>query len=140
MTLIKKTEIEELNNIHSPFCISIFIPTHRAGEAVLERQEKMAMFKQYDGTGKTSSDIRQVVPASIQGKIDTLFVENRADIWGIYDPEKQHVELHEEFEPPNVSLLNKTVIQTFLNGGNVYLLEKEEMPNPYSKVNALYRY
>lgn len=105
-----------------------------------ERQEKIALFKQYDGTGRTSSAIEQVVPAALDGKIDTLFVENRADIWGIYDPEKRHVRVDEEPQFSSVSLLNKAAIKTFLSGGKVYLLEKDEMPNPYSKVNALYRY
>ncbi|AKA34213.1 hypothetical protein [Flagellimonas lutaonensis] len=104
------------------------------------RKEKITLFKQHDGTGKTSSDIRQVVPAALQGKIDTLFIENREDIWGVYDPKDQKVKVDEAFGPTNVSLLNMAAIKTFLNGGMVYLLEKEEMPNPHSKVNALYRY
>jgi hypothetical protein len=106
-----------------------------------ERKEKIALFKQYDGSGKTSSNnIEQIVPAAINGKIDTLFVRNNEDIWGIYDPEKGNVRVDEEPLPSSVSLLNKMAIKTFLNGGKVYLLEKDEMPNPHSRVNALYRY
>lgn len=105
-----------------------------------DQNEKIRLFKQHDGTGKTSSDIERVVPAAMEGKIDTLFVQNRAEIWGIYDPDKRHVRIDKEQTPSNVSLLNKIAIKTFLNGGNVYLLEKDQMPNPYSKVNALYRY
>jgi hypothetical protein len=105
-----------------------------------EQKEKIALFKQYDGSGKTSSDIEQIVPAAINGKIDTLFVRNNEDIWGIYDPEKGNVRVDEEPIPSSVSLLNKAAIKTFLKGSKVYLLEKDEMPNPHSKVNALYRY
>lgn len=105
-----------------------------------ERKEKITSFKQYEGTGRTSSEIEQVLPAALEGKIDTLFVENTEDILGIYYPEKRQVRVDEEPSPSSVSLLNKAAIKTFLNGGKVYLLEKDEMPNPYSKVNALYRY
>jgi hypothetical protein len=105
-----------------------------------ERNEKLELFKEHDGSGRTSSDIGNVLPAALDGKIDSLFVENGADIWGIYDPEKRHVRVDEESLPSSVSLLNKTAIKTFLNGGKVYLLENDEMPNPHSKVNALYRY
>ncbi len=105
-----------------------------------ERKENIESFKQFDGTGRTSSEIEQVVPAALDGKIDTLFVQNRADSWGIYNPEKRHVRVDEEPLPSSVSLLNKAAIKTFLNGGKVYLMGKDEMPNPYSKVNALYRY
>jgi hypothetical protein len=106
----------------------------------VDRKEKISLFKQYDGTGRTSSEIEQVLQSAWDGKIDTLFVESRADIWGIYDPEKRHVRVDEEPSPSNVSLLNKIAIKTFLSGGKVFLSEKKEMPNPYSKVNALYRY
>ena len=104
------------------------------------RKEKISLFKEFEGTGKTSSDIKQVFLAAWEGKIDALFIENRADIWGIYDPEKRHIRVDEKPSPSNVSLLNKMAIKTFLSGGKVYLSEKDEMPNPYSKVNALYRY
>ena len=105
-----------------------------------ERKEKIESFGQYEGTGRTSSEIEQVLPNSLEGKIDTLFVENGQDIWGIYDSKKRHARIDEEPLPSNVSLLNKAAINTFLHGGKVYLSEREEMPNPHSKVNALYRY
>lgn len=104
------------------------------------RKEKTEQFKQYEGTGRTSSDIKQIVPASFQGKIDTLFIENREDIFGIYDAEKHKVEIRDNQDKTHVSLLNIAAIKTFLKDGKVYLLDKEDMPNPYSKINALYRY
>ena len=105
-----------------------------------ERKDKLELFKEYDGSGRTSSDIGHILPAALDGKIDALFVENGADLWGIYDPEKRYVRIDEESLPSSVSLLNKAAIRTFLNGGKVYLLENDDMPNPHSKVNALYRY
>ena len=105
-----------------------------------ERKEKMVLFKQYDGTGRTSSELDQILPAALEGKIDTLFMNNKDEVWGVYDLEKRHVRVDEELLPSSVSLLNKAAIKTFLNGGKVYLLEKDEMPNPFSEVNALYRY
>tara|TARA_R110002167_G_scaffold128570_16_gene310953 strand:+ start:967 stop:2121 length:1155 start_codon:yes stop_codon:yes gene_type:complete len=105
-----------------------------------ERKEKMALFMQYEGKGKTSSDIGQVLPAALEGKIDALFLERNADIWGVYDPEKKHVRVDETPLPSNVSLLDKVAIKTFLKGGKVYLMDREDMPDRYSKVNALYRY
>jgi len=106
----------------------------------VERKEKISLFKQHDGTGRTSSEIKEVFTAAWEGKIDTLFVEKSADIWGVYDPQKRHVRIDGESGPSNVSLLNKMAVKTFLSGGKVYLSEKDEMPNTYSKVNALYRY
>ncbi|MBC8767336.1 hypothetical protein H4O18_04965 [Arenibacter sp. BSSL-BM3] len=105
-----------------------------------ERLEKIEIFKKFDGTSRTSSDIEQIIPAAILGKIDSLFIQKNEDIWGIYEPEKDLVRVDKELLPSNVSLLNRAAMKTFLNGGKVYLLEKEDMPNPFSKINALYRY
>lgn len=105
-----------------------------------ERLEKIDNFKKLDGTARTSSNIEQILPAAIQGKIDTLFIQKNEDIWGIYEPKKNSVRVDKELLPSNVSLLNKAAMKTFVNGGKVYLMEKEDMPNAFSKINALYRY
>jgi len=105
-----------------------------------ERNEKIESFEQYDSTSRTSSDINEVLPAALQGKIDTLFVRKDQDIFGIYDAVKHHVEIRENQENTHVSLLNMAAVKTFLQGGKVYLMEKDDMPNPFSKVNALYRF
>lgn len=105
-----------------------------------ERKEKIERFKQHEGTGRTSSDIQHIVPDAFHGKIDTLFIENRADVFGIYDTRTNRVSLRENLDNISVSLLNLAAIKTFLQNGKVYLLEKADMPNPYSKINALYRY
>ncbi len=105
-----------------------------------EQKEKIELFEQYDSTSRTSSDIKEVLPAALQGKIDTLFVRKDQDIFGIYDAVKHHVEIREDQESTHVSLLNMAAVKTFLQGGKVYVMEKDDMPNPFSKVNALYRF
>lgn len=105
-----------------------------------ERLDKIDNFKKFDGTPRTSSDIEHIVPSAMQGIIDTLFIQKNEDIWGIYEPKQGTVRVDNEMLPSNVSLLNKVAMKTFLDGGKVYLLEKEDMPNPFSKINALYRY
>ena len=105
-----------------------------------ERKVKIEDFEKYDSTNRTSSDIKEVLPAAFHGKIDTLFIENGKDIYGIYDEVKHKVEVRENPEATNVSLLNMAAIKTFLQGGKVYLMDRDDMPNPYSKVNALFRF
>lgn len=105
-----------------------------------KRREKQDAFRQHQGTGRTESDIRNIIPAALEGKIDTLFLQNHSDIWGIYNPSNGKVDVQEVYHAPNVSLLNLAAIQVFLQGGSVYLLESEDMPDNTSKVNALFRY
>lgn len=105
-----------------------------------ERNKKIESFEKYDSTSRTSSDIKEVLPAALLGKIDTLFVRKDQDIFGIYDAVKHNVEIREDQENTHVSLLNMAAVKTFLQGGKVYFMEKDDMPNPFSKVNALYRF
>ena len=104
------------------------------------RQEKTELIQQYHDTERTSIDIAEILPAGFHGKVDTLFIENRTDIWGTYDPVHHLVKTGDSKEQPNVSLTNVLAIRTLLQGGMVYLTEKDEMPLPGSTVNALYRY
>ncbi|MBO3098972.1 baeRF7 domain-containing protein [Gelidibacter pelagius] len=106
-----------------------------------ERKDDIAQFLNEQGKGKTSIGIGKILPAAINGQIEALFCENKEDIFGTYKEENDVITVTEgEDKDNNISLMNMAAIKTFLKGGNVYLLEKDEMPNPNSRVNALYRY
>jgi hypothetical protein len=105
------------------------------------RQEKMDQFSQFLGKGKASSDLNEILPAALAGKVDTLFLENKADIFGIYNPSTQEIKIQDTHQVANVSLMNLVAMEVLLKGGTVYLFEKEEMPDAsFSKINALFRY
>lgn len=106
-----------------------------------KKKDKIALFLDAEGTGKTAIGIVKILPTAFSGKIDTLFCENRADIFGTFKEENDMVIATASEENNNtISLMNRAAIQTFLKGGSVYLLDKEEMPNPNSRINALFRY
>ena len=106
-----------------------------------ERRDKIARFIEKQGTGKTAIGIVEILPKAFEGKIDTLFCENPEDIFGTYKIENDTIKATESEENDTaISLMNLAAIKTFLNGGTVYLLDKEDMPNTNSKINALYRY
>ncbi len=104
------------------------------------RKEKMALFGEVSQTSRVQVRIEKVVPAALEGRVDTLFLENRSDIFGLYDPASRSVTVSEEHDAPHISLLNLVAIQTIRQGGTVYLLEPEDMPYKGAKVNALLRY
>lgn len=106
-----------------------------------KRKDKIAQFLSEQGTGKTAIGIDKIIPAAINGKIDTLFCENKADIFGDFTKENSVITVTQSEENNNtISLLNVAVIKTFLNGGDVYLIDKEDMPNKNSRANALFRF
>lgn len=106
-----------------------------------ERKEKIARFIDEQGTGKTAIGIDEIIPAAFDGKIDALFCENNADIFGNYREEDNAITVTQSEEGEHtISLMNVAAVKTFLKGGEVYLLDQEEMPNQASRINALYRY
>lgn len=90
--------------------------------------------------GKASSNIREIVPASVTGRIDTLFLEKNIDVFGIFDPSTGGISIQEDQNMSNVSLMNLAAKKVFEQGGAVYLLEKHQMPDGSSEINALFRY
>lgn len=105
-----------------------------------ERRDKKALFEQFHDTSRTTATLSEIIPAALEGKIDALFIQNRSDIWGIYDPTDNQVSIHDSRHPGDVCLLNLIGAKALLNGSKVYLTEPEDMPDPASKANALLYY
>lgn len=106
-----------------------------------ERQEAIDLYNRIYGKGKqrASADIFEVVPAAVYGRIETLFVANGVQQWGRFDPNLAEIELHPEARPQNRDLLDLAAAHTFINGGNVYNLDRENMPGR-QLLAAIFRY
>lgn len=92
-----------------------------------------------NGQRLASADIHEIAPGAVYGRIDTLFVEINAHIWGSYDQDANKIEIHETQETGDQDLLNLAAVQTFLQGGTVHALRTETMPVE-SGVAAIFRY
>lgn len=92
-----------------------------------------------NGQRLTSRDIHEIVPGAVYGRIDTLFVEINAHIWGSYDQTANTIEIHETHETGDQDLLNLAAVQTFLQGGTVHALRTETMPVE-TGVAAIFRF
>lgn len=103
------------------------------------RREVLALYGQLAGTGRTSTDLREVVPAAYYGRVRTLFAASGTRRWGAFDPGAGEVDLHDEPEAGDGDLLDFAAIQTILNGGAVYVTEPAKMPNG-AEVACLFRY
>ncbi len=87
-----------------------------------------------------SSKTEEIIPATLANRVDTLFIEKGAQIWGTYEPQSHQVHIDAEHQTDNLDLLNQAAVKAFLTGTKVYTVEKEEMPDNESSVNAIYRY
>ncbi|WP_026734003.1 baeRF7 domain-containing protein [Fischerella sp. PCC 9605] len=104
-------------------------------EAIMELYQQIAG----EGTGRASSDLKQIVPAAYFQRVDYLLVPIDQQVWGDFDPETMAVELHPEPEPDDQDLLDFAAIYTLLNGGAVYTVKPEELPNGVPAA-AIFRY
>jgi hypothetical protein len=102
--------------------------------------DKINEFNEQYHTKKTSYELDVIVNAALNGKIDTLFIEERGNVFGIYDKKDNEVSIDEKHEINNVSLTNLAALQTFIQGGAVYFLPTEQMPVKESSMNAVFRY
>lgn len=101
-----------------------------------EHKEKVANLL---GTGKASGDIKDVLDKTVQGMVDAVFIDKNADVFGTYDMTNMSIDIDKEQSNNNVSLLNLIATEVFKKGGAVYEVDREDMPDPTSEVNALYR-
>ena len=104
------------------------------------KKRKLEQFVELYHTQKTSYQVDAIISAALGGKINTLFIKKGADVYGLYDKENRKVMMEDRRMPHNISLTNKAALETFLQGGEVYLLDSDEMPIKESSLNAIFRY
>ncbi len=104
-----------------------------------EQQEAARQYDRLAGTGRTAKDLEDVARAAYHGRVEVLFVATGVQRWGSFDPDTDSVRLHDEAEPGDQDLLDFAAIQTFLNGGTVYAVEPENVPDD-RYLAAIFRY
>jgi len=103
------------------------------------QEAAVAHYQELSGTGKTSTELKEVVPAAYYGRVEQLIVTLDRQQWGSFDPEANQVRLHSDFEPGDGDLLDTAAMQTLLNGGTVYVVEPEQVPDA-APLAAIFRY
>lgn len=108
------------------------------------REQKRASerFGELQGTGRATWDIREILPAAHDGRIDSLFTARGERIWGTYDPETRQIDFQEEQAAQgngSEDLIDRAAVQTFLHGGKVFAVEQQEVPQGYATA-AVFRY
>lgn len=105
-----------------------------------EMKAKIQDFSSSSMTNKTSFDLNDIIPAAIDGRIDVLFVCQNEDRYGQYDKVNRTLIIDEHLSFGEASLFNIAAVNTWLNGGKVYVLKPDEMPVKETKLNAMFRF
>ena len=99
--------------------------------------EAINKYENLIGSDRIGTDFKNVFKNSFYGKIDSLFIQSNSEKRGSFDRENEEVKISKDSK--DIDLYNEAAIQTIINGGEVYVLDKEEMPTE-EKIAAVYRY
>ncbi len=90
-------------------------------------------------TELTTSIVDDVIPATYYGRVSYLFVQKGEHIWGTFDEMGNKINYLDKSIENAQDLIDNAVVKTLLNGGEVFLLERDKMPAD-SPLAAIFRY
>lgn len=105
------------------------------------RHENADRYKMLSGRNdeRAVKDLKEVVKAAPFGRVDVLFVDKNAKQWGVFDEKNVEVKLEDEQRPGAQDLLDFAAVQTLMNGGTVFAVDPEQLPDS-GPVAAILRY
>jgi release factor family 7 len=83
----------------------------------------IANYEQFRGTGRTTDDLTQLLPAIHRGEIETLFVVKGREAWGRFDPASSKVEQTPANKAGSEELVNLAVNEAIRFGRTIHLVE-----------------
>lgn len=105
----------------------------RARERAADRYRELA------GTGRAGNELREILQAALQGRVEMLWVARGVRRWGTWDVENDEIHEHEAEQPGDEDLLNRAALETVLSGGTVHLVAPEAVPGG-GTLAAVFRY
>ncbi|MFO7890939.1 MAG: hypothetical protein R6V04_11435 [bacterium] len=94
----------------------------------LFKQEQQKALEQYHNqieSDKTTKGIQEVLVNAYEGRIQTLFLQSGIQCWGKFNPPSLSVDIHKRRQKDDEDLYEMSAVYTFLNGGDVLVLEPE---------------
>ena len=116
----------------------------RAWEVVAPHFAKAAdeageRYARLHGSGRTTGDMKTVLSAVTQGRVDELFVASDRERWGRYDVLHDEVREHEPRWPDDEDLLNLALITALAIRSRVLVLPLAQMPDQ-QEIAAILRF
>ena len=99
-----------------------------ADQLATKTQAAIERYANLSNSEETTDRIEEIVAAAVNGQIDTLFVADNISLqWGNFDPQNNRVEIQAEAGDRNVDLYDLAVVNTYIQGGQVYQIEPDRM-------------
>ncbi|HWM94856.1 MAG TPA: hypothetical protein VN493_29145 [Thermoanaerobaculia bacterium] len=107
-----------------------------------ERRKAAERFGDLSSSGRSSTDLNEVLPAIHDGRVESLFVARGVRVWGSYDGDKRKIFFQEDQGAPrngNEDILDLAAVQAYLHGGKVFVVDQQEVPEG-KPLAAVFRY
>jgi hypothetical protein len=92
------------------------------------KTKAIELYMNNSANGKTSSIAADIIPAAHYSQVSHLFVTKGEHIWGTFDEMANELSFHDTPHEDGEDLIDNVVVKTLAMGGEVFLLEREEMP------------
>lgn len=105
------------------------------------QQDALDLYLQLAGNqdARATTELEVIVSAAYFQRVDTLFVPLGRQAWGKFDFENNRVHVYDAEEGGAIDLFDFAASHTLLNGGTVYALQLDQMPDS-QMVAAIFRY
>lgn len=104
-----------------------------------DKEQALERYANNSTSGLTSSIPADVIPACYYSRVDVLFVQKDAQLWGKFNEQDNDLQLHGAEQEGDECLVNAAAAKAIETGAAVFKLDKEQMPAD-SPMAALMRY
>ena len=104
-----------------------------------QKSEAKARYLSVADTPQGSSDVKRVIRAAHQGRVDSLFVSLGEHLWGQWDPETDAIHVADKSRAGDIDLLDAAAAQAWMHGGTVFAVPPGEVPGG-GKLAAVLRF
>jgi hypothetical protein len=95
-----------------------------------ERKNKaLELFGNQSATKLVSRDPKEIVSAAHFARVSHLFVQEGAELFGSFDEQANNISIDDPQSGDAENLRDKAIQDTLANGGEVYIVAKDEMPS-----------
>ena len=102
-------------------------------------QKAIQEFGNKSTTELTSVVAANIIAASYYSRVSHLFVRKGEHLFGKFNEQENQLELNHDPDEGGEDLLDNAIVNTLSKGGEVFLLDREQMPQD-SMVAAIFRY
>jgi hypothetical protein len=135
----------EEQSVHGSFSEADAMLLHEKALDIMEpkfnadRDQAFEKFAEMKGGDWVSTETKKVIMAALTGQVETLFVQEDATLWGVFNEQMYELEIYPSSTPETKDLLTEAAIKTITQGGTVYQCAAEDMPEGSKNIAAIFR-